>query len=68
MPMRSPSRKLEAPNGITMNSCKSTLLSACSPPFRMFIIGTGKVRALGTADVAVEREAGFFRGGFGHGQ
>ena len=24
-----------------MNSCKSTLLSACAPPFRMFIIGTG---------------------------
>jgi hypothetical protein len=24
-----------------MNSCTSTLLSACAPPLRMFIIGTG---------------------------
>ena len=30
-----------AVSGITMNSWKSTLESACAPPFRMFIIGTG---------------------------
>jgi hypothetical protein len=29
------------PAGMTMNSWKSTLLSACAPPLRMFIIGTG---------------------------
>ena len=33
----------EAPSGMTMNSWKSTLLSACAPPFRMFIIGTGRM-------------------------
>jgi hypothetical protein len=31
---------------MTMNSWKSTLLSACAPPLRMFIIGTGRRRAL----------------------
>jgi hypothetical protein len=41
-PMRRPSRKLLAPTGMTMNSWKSTLLSACAPPLRMFIIGTGR--------------------------
>ena len=30
-----------APTGMTMNSWKSTLLSACLPPLRMFIMGTG---------------------------
>ena len=34
-------RTTAAPTGITMNSWKSTLLSACAPPLRMFIIGTG---------------------------
>ena len=29
------------PNGITMNSWTSTLLSACSPPLMIFIIGAG---------------------------
>ena len=29
-----------------MNSCKSTELSACEPPFKMFIIGTGNTLAL----------------------
>ncbi len=29
------------PTGTTMNSWMSTLLSACAPPLRMFIIGTG---------------------------
>ena len=33
--------KVGRPTGITMNSCRSTLLSACAPPLRMFIIGTG---------------------------
>ena len=32
-----------APEGITINSCKSTLLSACSPPLIIFIIGTGSL-------------------------
>ena len=40
-PQRRPRRSVGAPTGITMNSCKSTLLSACAPPLRMFIIGTG---------------------------
>ena len=40
-PARSASAKVGAPAGITMNSCTSTLLSACAPPLRMFIIGTG---------------------------
>ena len=43
-PARSASAKLPTPAGITMNSCTSTLESACAPPFRMFIIGTGSVR------------------------
>ena len=30
-----------APTGMIMNSWKSTLLSACTPPLRMFIIGVG---------------------------
>ncbi len=46
-PMRSASRKLFAPTGITMNSWRSTLLSACLPPLRMFIMGTGSRRAFG---------------------
>ena len=29
---------------MTMNSWKSTLESACAPPLRMFIIGTGSVK------------------------
>mgnify|MGYP003350977898 CR=1 FL=1 len=36
-------RKLGAPTGMTMNSWKSTFESACAPPLRMFIIGTGSV-------------------------
>ena len=33
--------RVEKPTGTIMNSWKSTLLSACAPPFRTFIIGTG---------------------------
>ena len=44
-PQRKPSLKEEAPVGTTMNSWKSILLSACTPPLRMFIKGTGKVTA-----------------------
>ena len=33
--------KVGKPTGITMNSWKSTFESACAPPLRMFIIGTG---------------------------
>ena len=44
--MRRASSKLPAPTGMTMNSCRSTLLSACLPPFMMFIMGTGSVKAL----------------------
>ncbi len=40
-PARTASEKDAIPTGITMNSWKSTLLSACAPPFRMFIIGVG---------------------------
>ena len=39
--------KLGAPTGMTMNSWKSTLLSACFPPLRMFIMGTGSLVAPG---------------------
>ena len=42
-PIRRASLKEVAPSGITMNSWKSTLLSACAPPFRMFIIGEGRI-------------------------
>ena len=39
---RSPSQKLSAPTGIIMNSCTSMVFAACAPPFKMFIIGTGR--------------------------
>ena len=39
---RSASLKLGAPTGIIMNSCTSTVLAACAPPFKIFIIGTGR--------------------------
>jgi hypothetical protein len=41
VPQRSASENEGAPTGSTMNSCRSTLLSACAPPLMMFIIGTG---------------------------
>ena len=44
MPKRRHSEKLEAPAGTTMNSWKSTELSAWAPPFKTFIIGTGRTR------------------------
>ena len=44
-PMRSASANVGAPTGWTMNSWMSIGLSACWPPFTMFIIGTGNVRA-----------------------
>ena len=34
-----------APTGTIMNSCTSRLLPAWAPPFRMFIIGSGRVQA-----------------------
>jgi hypothetical protein len=40
--MRSASAKEGAPTGAIMNSWKSTLLSACAPPFMMLNMGTGK--------------------------
>ena len=43
-----------------MNSWKSTLLSACAPPLRMFIIGTGqrqRAAAVQAREVLVERLA-----------
>jgi hypothetical protein len=46
-PIRNPSGKLSAPIGTTMNSCASTLFDAWAPPFRMFIIGTGRMCAIG---------------------
>ena len=44
-PARSASLKLGKPTGTTMNSWKSTLLSAWAPPFSTFIIGTGSTCA-----------------------
>ena len=45
--MSKPDRKDPAPIGAIMNSWMSTLESACDPPLRMFIIGTGSTCALG---------------------
>ena len=44
-PILNPSENVSAPTGITMNSCRSTELSAWRPPLMMFIIGTGSRRA-----------------------
>ena len=44
-PIRSPRANESAPTGTTMNSWKSTELSACAPPLSTFIIGTGSTRA-----------------------
>ncbi len=55
-PVRTASANDEAPTGITMNSWKSTLLSACAPPLRMFIIGTGRTVPAG-ADPGMTRSA-----------
>src|SRR5690606_20147244 len=41
VPARSASENESKPTGRIMNSCRSTLLSACAPPLTMFIIGTG---------------------------
>ena len=46
-PARSPSAKVSAPIGTIMNSWASTVFAACAPPFRMFIIGTGRTCAAG---------------------
>ena len=40
-----------------MNSWKSTELSACAPPLRTFIIGTGSTCARVAAEVAPQRLA-----------
>ncbi len=66
--MRMPSEKLLAPMGMTMNSWKSILLSACLPPLMMLAIGTGRTRAFGAADVAVEGQAAAGGGGLGGGE
>ena len=47
VPHRNASENDAAPTGMIMNSCRSTLLSACTPPFTTFIIGTGKTCADG---------------------
>ena len=39
---RRPSLKLGAPAGMIMNSCTSTVLAAWAPPFKIFIMGTGR--------------------------
>ena len=44
-PVRSASENVGAPQGTTMNSWKSTLLSAWAPPLSTFIIGTGSTWA-----------------------
>ena len=68
-PARSPSLNDGKPSGITMNSWKSTFESACAPPLRMFIIGTGSSVAgrvlpgRASRDVRVERLAGARRVG-----
>ena len=67
-PIRRPSAKVSAPIGTTMNSWASTLFDACAPPLRMFIIGTGITRAIGPAEVAVERKPAVLGRRAGHGQ
>jgi hypothetical protein len=44
-PIRRQSENDDAPAGTTMNSWKSTLLSAWAPPLSTFIIGTGSTCA-----------------------
>ena len=44
-PQRSASVKLAAPTGASMNSWRSTLLSACAPPLRTFMSGSGSTFA-----------------------
>ena len=55
-----------------MNSWKSTELSACAPPFKTFIIGTGSTDGAPVAgelgDVRVERLAGVGGGSAGRGE
>jgi hypothetical protein len=61
------SRKLGAPTGMIMNSCRSRLLLACAPPLMTFIIGTGICMPPMPPKVAVQRQAGLFGRGAGHG-
>ena len=56
-PMRRHSENVGAPQGTTMNSWKSTLLSAWAPPLSTFIIGTGSTRARLAAEIAPQRQA-----------
>ena len=51
-PTRSASLNELAPTGITMNSWKSTLVSACAPPLRMLHIGTGSRSARAPPTIA----------------
>ena len=44
-PQRRASLNDDAPTGMTMNSCRSMLLSACAPPFKTLSIGTGSTCA-----------------------
>ena len=44
-PQRNASAKLAAPTGASMNSCTSTLESACAPPLSTFMNGTGSTCA-----------------------
>ena len=59
---------MSAPSGMIMNSWKSTLLSACLPPLRTFIIGTGRYLGVGAAEIAVERQPDRRGRGMGHRQ
>ena len=43
---RRASEKRSAPTGMIMNSWKSTLESACAPPFSTFSMGVGRTLAL----------------------
>ncbi len=61
VPQRSASANEAAPTGITMNSCSSRALSACTPPFSTFIIGVGQDVGVRAAQVAVERLAAGIR-------
>jgi len=49
-----PSLKSGAPTGIIINSCISTLLSACCPPFRMLVMGTRNIFSGNSSYISVK--------------
>ena len=67
-PSATPPRSSAAPTGMTMNSCRSTLLSACTPAVDDVHHRHRQHMRVGTAHVAVEGQLELGRGRMGHGQ